>query len=300
MSGNHLKSLLVREDEAEFRMFNADMIEDNTEDKDEIKWGLPEGPPPKLDLPFSNKRKKETGEWIYDNRETICITVIAYLIVAIFVMLGKIIITPKEPEAAVIVEVYDPEELQKLEEELQRAQELNKMLNAVPDYGSVQNAVSNENASREARQDGVSEETRRIMESSDRVMRDMDRNGDEYNQKIAEIGRERTSDDSGQERRDTKMDANVTVSFSLANPVRNSVKLDIPAYKCRGGGRVVVNVVVSRNGDVVAASVDRTRSVQDDCMTETALDAAKRSRFNVNPSAPVKHAGFIVYTFVPQ
>lgn len=271
------------------------------ENKEDVEWGIPSGPPPKIDLPFAKKRKKDIGEWIYDNRETICITVIVYLVLGISILIGKLMVSPKEDDQSLTIEVVDIDEMTKLEQELERAQELNRLLNQTPDNGPVKNTVSNENSTESrVREGSLSDETRKIMENSNQVMRDMERNGNEYQQGLNQIKAKRSENASSQKRQDAKVQGNVTVSFSLTNPVRNSARLDIPAYKCYGGGKVVVNIVVDRNGDVVAASVDKTRSTSDNCMTETAVDAALNSRFNVDQSAPAKHSGFIIYTFVPQ
>lgn len=270
------------------------------ENNEEYEWGIPDGPPPRLDLPFAKKRKKEAGEWIYDNRETICITVIVYLLAAIVIVSSKIIISPKDVDPAVIVEFQDMEQMQRLEEELKRAEELNKLLNEIyPDYGSVRNAISNENAT-DGEQQRMSAETRELFERSDEVLKDMDRNSAEYQQMLAELVVEHSEVGTGKESKDAKINASVTVSYSLASPVRHSVRLPVPAYKCAGGGTVVIGIVVSRNGDVISANVDNSRSSSDECMTKAAMGTAMRSRFNVDSSAPDRHAGSITYVFVPQ
>lgn len=89
----------------------------------------------------------------------------------------------------------------------------------------------------------------------------------------------------------------MTVSFSLTDPVRQSVDLSIPAYRCEGGGEVVVAITVSRGGEVIGA---RIVSGGDDCMREAALHAARVSTFNIDPKAPARHQGTITYTFIPQ
>lgn len=277
------------------------MEKDREENNQDVEWGVPSGPPPKINLPFGRKRKRDIGEWIYDNRETICITVIVYLVLGISIIVGKLIVSPEEDVNSLNIEIVDQDELSRLQEELERAQELNRLLNQSSDNGPVKNAVSNENSTESrVREGSVSKETKEIMERSRQVMRDMERNSDEYEQSLSQIKSSRADKASSQKRQDARVEGNVTVSFSLTNPVRNSARLDVPAYKCYGGGKVVVNIVVDRNGDVATASIDKTRSTADNCMTETALEAALNSRFNVEPSAPARHSGFIVYTFVPQ
>ena len=228
--------------------------------EEEYEWGVPAGPPPDLDLPFAKKRRREAGEWIYDNRETICITVIVYLLVAIVLLSSRIILQPRREDAAIVMDFSQAEELQRLEEELERAQRLNDMLNGIqaPDYGDVKNAVSNEHA--EEMEESLSEETRELFERSEEVMEQMERNGAEYEQMLGMLGEERRPEERSAERRDARIAGGVTVSFSLARPVRHAVNLPVPSYKCSGGGTVGVDIVGSRTGDVLSASVDKSRS----------------------------------------
>lgn len=162
----------------------------------------------------------------------------------------------------------------------------------------MKNAVSNEHA--EEMEESLSEETRELFERSEEVMEQMERNGAEYEQMLGMLGEERRPEERSAEHRDARIAGGVTVSFSLARPVRHAVNLPVPSYKCSGGGTVVVDIVVSRNGDVLSASVDKSRSASDNCMTEAALEVAMRSRFNVDPSAPGRHSGTVTYVFVPQ
>ena len=86
-------------------------------------------------------------------------------------------------------------------------------------------------------------------------------------------------------------------SFSLTNPTRYSRHLIKPAYRCEGGGEVVVNIAVNQRGDVISAQV---ASGGDECMRQTAIKAARDSRFDYNEAAPSRQTGTITYIFIPQ
>ena len=73
--------------------------------------------------------------------------------------------------------------------------------------------------------------------------------------------------------------------------------LAVPAYKCEGGGEVVVEITVNRAGDVTNA---RVVEGGDECMRSSALGSARRSRFNIDDSAPARQQGTITYIFIPQ
>ena len=85
----------------------------------------------------------------------------------------------------------------------------------------------------------------------------MQANREAYEQGLAEERaiRERNGAGKDEERQDRKVKGRVTVSFSLTDPVRTSRSLNIPAYRCEGGGDVVVEITVNRAGEVVNARV---------------------------------------------
>lgn len=72
-----------------------------------------------------------------------------------------------------------------------------------------------------------------------------------------------------------------------------------PIYKCQGAGRVVVDIVVNPEGNVISATVANTNT-KEICISETALESARRSRFEIDLSAEAKQQGTITYEFVAQ
>jgi TonB family protein len=82
---------------------------------------------------------------------------------------------------------------------------------------------------------------------------------------------------------------------------RHKIYLPIPVFKCEGEGLIVVRIVVNRAGRVIQSKVLETESgVQDDCLYDAALQASKRTRFNVSTSSPEQQTGKISYQFVKQ
>lgn len=78
-------------------------------------------------------------------------------------------------------------------------------------------------------------------------------------------------------------------------------KLYIPVYKCQGGGKVVVDIIVDQKGKVIGTSINTNESLTDDeCLLKEAANAAIRSRFNADYDAPGRQKGYITYLFVPQ
>lgn len=250
--------------------------------------------PPQIKLPFE-KRKPEPGEWIFEHRTAIFVTVIVYLVLAIAFVFTKVVVNARPARNEIIVDMQDIEKLEELQRQLERAEELNRMLNDnryADNYNDVRNLVSNENAR--------SEELNKADQQVQDQLRESREKFDRANDEIRMMEESAKNRGEGAQREDVKVQGRVTVSFSLNNPLRTAVHLYVPAYKCESGGTVVVDITVNPNGEVTAASVNKGASSSDHCMTTTAVDAARRSRFNVNPAAPAKQTGTITYVFIPQ
>lgn len=82
---------------------------------------------------------------------------------------------------------------------------------------------------------------------------------------------------------------------------RNHSYLPIPIYKCQGSGKVVLIIEVDQKGNVIDANIVAGESTtSEECLIETALGAAKRSKFNSDLNAPKTQRGTLTYIFVAQ
>ena len=88
------------------------------------------------------------------------------------------------------------------------------------------------------------------------------------------------------------------VAYNLGG--RKASHLNIPAYRCMGGGEVRVNIIVNPAGDVIDAKVDESASSEDSCLRSFAVRAAKASRFSAKSGAAPKESGYIIYQFIAQ
>lgn len=269
-----------------------------TEDRD-LQKERPTAPKPqrkpRLRLPFDN-RKEDAGEWAYDHRVGLAVTLIVYLAVGIAFMTGKIVVGERQGVSTILV---DLENLETLEQERDRLREEVEARLRDEDWRNIRNEASNENALNEKLKDDRGTNTSALNESAEDVQKRMRANREAYEKGLAEA--EAIGKDKG-EQSDSKVESHkvkgrVTVSYSLANPVRHHRYLDKPSYKCEGGGEVVVAITVNRSGDVIGAYI---KSGGDDCMCRTALVSARRSKFDINNAAPAKQMGTITYVFIPQ
>jgi hypothetical protein len=88
------------------------------------------------------------------------------------------------------------------------------------------------------------------------------------------------------------------IHYILGN--RYHLQLPIPVYLALGGGEVVVDIIVNRNGDVLQATPRETSNVSDPTILAYAKQAAEKTIFNPDNAAPEKERGTISYLFVAQ
>ena len=88
------------------------------------------------------------------------------------------------------------------------------------------------------------------------------------------------------------------VTYYLEN--RFKQYLPIPVYTCKVGGLVIVNIAVSQKGTVISTSISKDSETSDECLLETAIKYATRTRFNADFNAVPRQEGYIMYHFVPQ
>ena len=253
---------------------------------------------PRIRLPFENRRE-DAGVWAYDHRVGLCVTIIIYLLLAIVAVASKITLGKRSEAKSIYMELP---ELQALEDENERLrQEIERRKNSM-DWKSIRNVTSNENALNENLADDRGTRTAELNRLSSEVAERVKANQQAYERGLAEAeaaGRRPAEEGSAQDdkRTDTRVKGMVTVTLSIKDPVRHSRHLEVPAYRCEGGGEVVVQITVNRAGDVIAASVI---SGGDECMRNASLRAARLSSVNIDESAPIKQTGTITYIFIPQ
>ncbi len=256
----------------------------------------PAGRRPRLNLPFDNRRE-DAGSWAYDHRVGLCVTLIAYLVVMIVFVSSKIVIGQRAQTQGMFIDLQTLSELEEQREQLE--EEVRQRQQDAADWASIRNRMSNENAAEGELRDDRGTDMRALDEAASDAEERLRANREAYEQGLAEERaiRERRGGGKTGESSDVKVKGRVTVSFSLKNPVRTKRYLEVPAYRCEGGGEVVVEITVNRAGEVTAA---RVRSGGDACMREMAERAARNSLFNIDDSAPARQTGTITYIFIPQ
>ncbi len=90
------------------------------------------------------------------------------------------------------------------------------------------------------------------------------------------------------------------INFSLAGRSFGTTPPK-PEYNSKSEGKVVVEIWVDRNGNVISASPGKTgTTVSDQVLWNAAKTAALKAKFNSDPNAAERQQGTITYTFIQQ
>ncbi|MDE6861228.1 MAG: TonB family protein [Alistipes sp.] len=249
-------------------------------------------------------RPLSAGEWLYEHRLGLCAVLLMYAVAMGAMWSARIYVEKRPVEYEVVFDMAEEPTVDELERLRRRRDELIKEIEQRQfDWSQVKNVSSNEasqnNASSMPQYDA---QTRELM---DKVASDAAANRSEYERGMQAVGAighgggQGGGGGEGDSSEKGKFAGRVTVSYEFRSPVRSHRSLYTPAYRCQGGGEVVVAVWVDHGGKVVSARV-KSFSGSDASMKEVALDAARRSTFEINPQAPSSHEGEITYIFIPQ
>ncbi len=88
------------------------------------------------------------------------------------------------------------------------------------------------------------------------------------------------------------------INYFLKN--RKDIFIANPLYTCPNNmtGLIAIEIIVDRNGNVISAKFDKTKSnVKYECLIDRAIEAAYKSSFNYETTAPLKQTGYITYNF---
>jgi hypothetical protein len=101
---------------------------------------------------------------------------------------------------------------------------------------------------------------------------------------------------------DERVAGQVTAEYELNG--RKALNLSIPGYRCRGGGVVLLSIVVSPGGDVLEASVVSAASeggeAMSSCLETESLRSVRQCRFQSKADAPRRQTGTLTYRFIAQ
>ena len=69
-----------------------------------------------------------------------------------------------------------------------------------------------------------------------------------------------------------------------------------PAYSIQEEGKIVIDITVDSNGNVILAAIGKGTNIDNTTMRQSALDAAKKAKFNVISGSKTQ-SGTITYRY---
>ncbi len=259
-----------------------------------------------LRLPFDPQRPKgDWVDWAYRHRFGVLISVFCYFTLAVSFLACRFEMNPTRVE---IIEIQLENEQEKLIEQLQQKQQeiqqikthTGQMRNEIADNRSTSETAMRRPDTPAAQE--LYDDVKRLQDDLAQGVRDYQESVEAIEQAARQMEQQRQASNvqaqAGPRDVDKMARGNVAATFDLEG--RTARYIHIPAYKCRGGGVVVVNIAVNRDGEVTGARVESGLSTSDRCLEQEAVNSAKRSRFNVSYDSPVTQRGTLTYTFVAQ
>ncbi len=238
---------------------------------------------------------------IYIHKYGVMGTLGFHLIIGIFFISFKIQKAKSVSEISILIEL--PKQIQDTPKE----KEEDKKISPQKTQESINKLLRSIAVNKDISPDQNKQATQKIEDYIKELQKDLDRqNANLYKNKNEESYKQ----DSIQHTKDEalkKIDSLQVVFYSGPSSVEYKLKdrykthLPIPVFKCENDGHVVVSITVNRYGRVTRAEIiENLSKTKDESLWNTAIDAAKRSRFNENPYAPSLQKGTISYNFIRQ
>lgn len=229
-----------------------------------------------------------------EDKAGLYITVIVHLAVMIVLLATQLTFTIKG-ENSFILDFSRQEELEKLQQELNFKEEINRQLEEMI-AAAGNDPIRNVSVDRSSLKDDRGTNAEELYKEAERLQKDLE-SGFKPAEDEVEVPSEKPGKKPEEKKKETYSGPSV-LSWELTN--RKASKLPIPAYRCMGAGEVKVIIGVNNAGNVVSATIKEDESSADACLRNFAIRAARLSRFSADQKAAAKQMGFITYKFIAQ
>lgn len=242
-------------------------------------------------------------DWLKEHRHGVMGTVIFHLVLAIFLVCVGISRLDSQQRMEIEIDMPEPEIVQQKQEEQKKKEQILQQSADEEVNEMLRSLAVNEDA---VKKNAETQPHERVEEYIEQIQEEID---SDYGGRYRANKNKHYKEDSIRVQRDKKermLDSLHSTVYVGKSSVSYNIKgryktyLPIPVYKCEFGGKIVVAVVVNRQGRVIKAEVVDAESNKDDSLREVAVDAALKSEFNVDEKAPERQTGTITYNFVKQ
>ncbi len=228
-------------------------------------------------------------------------TLIFHILLFCSFMLAEINRKGEVTEEPIIVDFTDPEDMK--EPEIEEIAEEQEEQNTPSNQNELKQTTSPSNQAindAPAKDPFFDEEYQREIAEAQKLVSDVASQLSKEVKKIEEftMPEETTEGMNPDSIKNTIYSGESNIHYFLKN--RYHRRLPIPVYLAQGGGLVVVDIVVNRRGRVIQADVRNSVDLKDPMLKVYARQAAQRTVFNADESAPAQQKGTISYTFVAQ
>lgn len=223
-------------------------------------------------------------------------TLIFHILLFGFFLLAEIDFKHEAKEEAILIDFSTLEELEKEMPPVEKE----KQQNAPATQNERNASISNRAVNDASKQDKFfDKEYLRDVQNAQRLVQNVKQ---QLSKKVADIGdfdmpeitTEGVDPDSV---KNVIYSGKSNIHYFLEN--RYHISMRNPVYLAKSGGKVIVDIAVDRDGNVIKAE-PRSSSASDPMLAEYAQSAAARTLFNRDMKAPKIQKGTITYTFVAQ
>ena len=242
-------------------------------------------------------------DWLKEHRHGVMGAVIFHLVLAIFLVCVGISRLDSQQRMEIEIDMPEPEIVQQKQEEQKKKEQILQQSADEEVNEMLRSLAVNEDA---VKKNAETQPHERVEEYIEQIQEEID---SDYGGRYRANKNKHYKEDSIRVQRDKKermLDSLQSTVYVGKSSVSYNIKgryktyLPIPVYKCEFGGKIVVAVVVNRQGRVIKAEVVDAESNKDDSLREVAVDAALKSEFNVDEKAPERQTGTITYNFVKR
>lgn len=254
-------------------------------------------------MPFT-KQKTSLSNWIYTHKIELISTMSVYIIILLSLMFSTVEVNNFNSPDGILID-FPHEDIKIKEPEIEKIQHVDeKVKNYLIDESEELNSSLQDDRNTQSQAAKIYEDANKIqqdlIENRANYKNGLEQVADIRNKHEQEASKNIKNDNSEATTKDKNVstEGNVTVSYQLNG--RYVTRPEIPAYRCKGGGKVVVKISVDREGIVVSSSIQSMTHVTDECLPRMALQAAKETIFNIDQTAKKRQVGHITFMFVAQ
>lgn len=235
-------------------------------------------------------------------------TLIVHILILIFLLLTHLQLNEQAPKDAIILDLSQvdlkvpepPKEKPQAQENLSAPQQKSAPAHLASNRAVNDAAKGSDNAAASSNDPFFDKAYKNEIEAAKKLVSDVNQN---LARKIPKIGdipmpADHAEGKTREEVKQSNYKGKSNIHYSVEN--RYHAYLPIPVYLAEGGGEIIVDIVVGRDGVVLKAEPRSNPAISDLTTFAYAKQAAEKTIFNEDQKAPERQKGTITYIFLAQ